>query len=498
MKSPGVFDDDFLLESELARSLYHRYAEREPIIDYHCHLSPREIATDHRFRSLTELWLDGDHYKWRAMRANGIAERYCTGDASDLEKFEAWAQTVPKTLRNPLFHWTHLELKRAFGKRRYLDATSAREIFDTANQLLATPGYGARGLLERSRVVVVCTTDDPTDSLEHHVAHARSPAADTLRLYPTFRPDAALDVEHPVAFRAWLDRLGVVSGASVRSYDQLLAALEKRHAYFHQSGCRLSDHGLERAPADAFTLTDARFAFERASNGTPVTGEEASRYQSALLHELSLLDHRRGWVQQFHLGAQRDNNTRGLETLGPNTGFDSIGDLEQARPLARFLDALEHKGQLARTILYNLNPRDNEVFATMLGNFQDGSIPGKLQHGAAWWFLDQLDGMRRHLDSLSALGLLSRFVGMVTDSRSFLSYSRHEYFRRLLCNLLATDAERGLLPHDELLLGDLVRDLSFRNAREYFRFELPPVVRAASIPPSRPSSSPSSSSPRQG
>jgi len=479
MTAPGVFDDDFLLETELARRLYHGYAEREPVIDYHSHLSPREIATDHRFRSLTELWLDRDPDKWRAMRTNGIAERFCTGDATDFEKFEAWARTVPKTLRNPLFHCSHLELKRAFGKRRALDAASAREIFDTANQALAAPGYGARGLLERARVAVVCTADDPADSLEHHVAHARSPAAETLRLYPTFRPDAALDVEHPGPFRAWLDRLGASVGASVRTYDQLLAALEARHAYFHQTGCRLSDHGLERAHADDYTLTDARFAFERASHGTPVTGEEAARYKSAVLHELALLDHRRGWVQQLHLGAQRDNNTRAYSTLGPATGFDSIGDLEQARPLARFLDHLDRQGQLARTILYNLNPRDNEVFATMLGNFQDGTIPGKLQLGAAWWFLDQLDGMRRHLDALSALGLLSRFVGMATASRSFLATSRHEYFRRHLCAILATDAERGLLPHDEPLLGNLVRDLSFRNARDYFRFDLPPNARGA-------------------
>ncbi|HEX5100517.1 MAG TPA: glucuronate isomerase [Polyangiaceae bacterium] len=479
MTAPGVFDDDFLLETELARRLYHGYAEREPVIDYHSHLSPRELATDHRFRSLTELWLDNDHYKWRAMRTNGIAERFCTGDATDFEKFEAWAQTVPKTLRNPLFHVTHLELKRTFGKRRYLDPGSAREIFDTANQALTTPGYGARGLLERSRVAVVCTTDDPADSLEHHVAHARSPAAETLRLYPTFRADAALRVEHPVPFRAWLERLGAAVGASVRTYDQLLAALEARHAYFHQTGCRLSDHGLERAHADDYSLTDARFAFERASHGTPVTGEEAARYKSAVLHELALLDARRGWVQQLHLGAQRDNNTRAFGALGPATGFDSIGDLEQARPLARFLDNLDRKDQLARTILYNLNPRDNEVFATLLGTFQGGAIPGKLQLGPASWFLAHLDGMRRHLDALSAHGLLARFVGMVSDARSFLSYSRHEYFRRLLCAILASDADRGLLPHDEPLLGDLVRDLSFRNARDYFRFELPASARGA-------------------
>lgn len=479
MKSPGVFDDDFLLETELARTLYHRYAEREPILDYHSHLSPRAIATDHRYRSLTELWLDADHSKWRAMRTNGIAERFCTSDADDFEKFEAWARTVPKTLRNPLFHWTHLELKRAFGKKRYLDAVSAREIFDTANQLLQTPAYGARGLLERARVVVVCTTDDPADSLEHHVAHARSPAAERLRIYPTFRADAALDVEHPVAFRAWLERLGAATGASIRSYDQMLAALEARHAHFHQTGCRLSDHGLDRAYAESYTLSDARFAFERASSGTPVLGEEAARYKSAILHELALFDHRRGWTQQFHLGEQRNDSRRPFAALGAATGLDSVSDCEQARSLSRMLDDLDQKEQLARTILYNANPRDTDVFASLLGNFPDGRVPGKLQLGPAWWFLGQLDGLRRHLDALSAVGLLARFVGLASDSRSVLSSSRHEYFRRLLCNLLATDATRGLVPHDEHLLGELVRDLSSRNARDYLRLDLPASARAA-------------------
>jgi glucuronate isomerase len=476
MARPGVFDDDFLLETKLARVLYHRYAEPEPVLDFHSHLSPAEVASDHRFRSITELWLDGDHYKWRAMRTNGVPERFCTGDATDLEKFEAWAATVRKTLRNPLFHFTHLELKRTFGIRRYLDAASAQELFEATNAALATDGYGARGLLERSRVVALCTTDDPADSLEHHTAHAHSEAASRLRLYPTFRPDAALAIEQPDVFVAWLERLSAAAGAPVRTYDDLLAVLDQRHAFFHAAGCRLSDHGLERPYADEYTLSEVRATFERASLGTPVVGLDADRYRSAVLYELALMDHERGWVQQLHLGAQRDNNTRLLQALGPNTGFDSIGDFDQAEPLARFLDRLDVKNELARTILYNLNPRDNELFATMIGNFQDGSVAGKVQLGSAWWFLDQLDGMRRQLDALSNMSLLSRFVGMVTDSRSFLSCSRHEYFRRLLCALLGQEAERGLVPHDEAWLGELVRDVSFRNARAYLGLALPDGV----------------------
>jgi len=473
MAAPGVFDDDFLLDTELGRALYHRYAAPEPILDYHCHLSPAELASDHRFRSITELWLDGDHYKWRAMRSNGVDERFCTGAATDFEKFDAWARTVPKTLRNPLFHWTHLELKRTFGIRKWLDEGSAREVFDETNAALARPEFRARGLIVKSRVVAVCTTDDPADSLEHHVAHARSSAAAELALYPTFRPDAALGVDRPHAFQRWLERLSTASGGPVRSYDELLSALEARHSFFHEQGCRLSDHGLERLDAEDFTLSEVRAVFEQAASGTAVSGPEAGRYRSALLHELALLDHRRGWTQQFHLGAQRDNNTRLRAALGPNTGFDSIGDCEQARPLARFLDRLEQSNQLARTVLYNLNPRDNELFASMIGNFQDGSVPGKMQLGSAWWFLDQKDGLERQLEALSNMGLFARFVGMVTDSRSFLSYSRHEYFRRIVCGLLGRDAERGLVPNDEALLGGLVRDVSFRNARDYLGLELP-------------------------
>lgn len=473
MAAAGIFDDDFLLETETARALYHEHAEREPIIDYHCHLPPDQVAKNHRFRSLTELWLDGDHYKWRAMRTNGVPEEYCTGKRTDFEKFEAWAKTVPHTLRNPLFHWTHLELKRTFGIRRLLDPRSAREIFDEANAKLTTDAFTTQGLLKQSNVLVVCTTDDPADSLEHHQAHAGTKAAEVTRLYPTFRPDKALAVESPEGFNSWVDRLAAVAGTSIWTYDDLMGALEQRHAFFHERGCRLSDHGLETMYASEYSQADVRDVFKKARAGQAVLGAEATAYKSAVLHELALLDHRRGWVQQFHLGALRNNNSRSMASLGPDTGFDSIGDFELARPLARFLDRLDHTNQLAKTILYNLNPRDNEVMATMIGNFQDGTVPGKLQFGSAWWFLDQLDGMEKQLDALSNMGLLSRFVGMLTDSRSFLSYSRHEYFRRLLCNVLGRDVERGLLPNDRTLLGGLVRDVSFRNAKGYFGFELP-------------------------
>jgi glucuronate isomerase len=473
MAAPGVFDEDFLLDTELARALYHRYAAPEPILDFHCHLSPAEIADDHRFRSLTELWLDGDHYKWRAMRTNGVPEVFCTGAGSDFEKFVAWAETVPKTLRNPLFHWTHLELKRAFGIARFLDGGSARHVYDVANLSLGQAGFGARALLVKAGVIAVCTSDDPADSLEHHAAHAQSAAAEELALYPTFRPDAALAVERPEGFRSWLERLRDVTGLPVSTYDDLLAALEQRHTYFHAHGCRASDHGLERAYAEDYSLTEVRTSFTTAASGSPVLGVAADHYRSALLHELSLMDHGRGWVQQFHLGAQRDNNSRLLAALGQNSGFDSIGDHEQARPLAAFLDRLDQTNQLAKTVLYNSNPRDNELFATMLGNYQDGSVPGKMQLGSAWWFLDQKGGIERQLDALSSLGLLARFVGMVTDSRSVLSTSRHEYFRRILCGLLGREAAQGLLPSDEAWLGGLVRDVCFRNARDYFGLALP-------------------------
>jgi glucuronate isomerase len=470
-----LFDDDFLLETDVARDLYHRYAEGQPIIDYHCHLPPEQVASDHRFRSLTGIWLDGDHYKWRAMRSNGVSEEFCTGQKSDWEKFEAWAATVPKTLRNPLYHWTHLELKFPFGIRKLLGPVTAREIFDRGSALLQEPSFSTRGLLKQFNVLAVCTTDDPADSLEHHVAYARGLEPSATRMYPTFRPDRALDVDKPERLNQWLERLEACVGSSISSFDQLLSALDVRHRAFHELGGRLSDHGLETAYADDYGLAEVRETFSAARAGTAADPGRTSRFRSALLYELSLLDQARGWVQQFHLGALRNNNTRMLRTLGPDTGFDSIGDFELARPLARFLDRLDQDNRLAKTILYNLNPRDNELLATMIGNFQDGSVPGKLQFGSAWWFLDQLDGMEKQIHALSQMGLLSRFVGMLTDSRSFLSYSRHEYFRRLLCNILGSDVKRGLLPDDRQLLGEMVTDICFRNARDYFGLELPAV-----------------------
>jgi len=467
--------DDFLLESDVASDLYHRVAKDLPIIDYHCHLSPEQIATDHRFRSMTELWLEGDHYKWRAMRANGVPERFCTGDASDWEKFEAWARTVPDTLRNPLYHWTHMELRRPFGIRTLLSAETVRDVYDRCNAQLADERFSVMGLLRTFRVAVVCTTDDPTDSLEHHDTLAARANPET-RVYPTWRPDRAFDTESLERFNAWVGRLEAACGRSVTDWQSFLAALESRHQAFHERGCRASDHGLETLPAASWTDAAVSQAFDRLRRGHALDAGDAAQFRSSLLYHLAVLDHQRGWVQQFHLGAVRNANTRLRRALGPDTGFDSIGDFDMARPLARFLDRLDETNQLAKTILYNLNPRDNELFATMAGNFQDGSIPGKLQYGAAWWFLDQLDGMERQMNALSHMGLLARFVGMVTDSRCFLSYSRHEYFRRLLCNLLGEDVRRGRLPDDRQALSRLVRNVCFFNAREYFGF---PLGRAA-------------------
>jgi glucuronate isomerase len=468
----GFMEDDFLLETEVAADLYRQFAEGLPIIDYHCHLPPAQIASDYRFRSITEIWLDGDHYKWRAMRANGVPERYCTGDASDWEKFEAWARTVPDTLRNPLYHWTHMELRRPFGIKDLLSASTARTIFDRCNERLKENGFTTVGLLREFRVAVVCSTDDPTDTLEPHRALAARPNPYT-RVYPTWRPDRAFAVHDPVSYNAWIQRLEQVSGRSVESsLESLLDALKARHDFFHEMGCRASDHGLEAMFAETWTDAEAQAAFDRVRSGKTPEPEQSLKLRSALGYRLALLDHARGWVQQFHLGAFRNVNSRMGKLLGPDTGFDSIGDFDQARPLARFLDRLDETNQLAKTILYNLNPGDNELFASILGSFQDGAIPGKMQYGSAWWFLDQIDGMTAQMRALSNLGLLARFVGMITDSRSFLSYSRHEYFRRLLCNLIGDDVRRGLLPDDRELLGRLVSNVCFFNARNFFGFPL--------------------------
>ncbi len=465
-------DEDFLLQTKTAVELYHQYAKTQPIIDYHCHLPPDQIAADHQFKSLTEIWLDGDHYKWRAMRANGVAERFCTGDAPAWEKFEAYAKTVPYTLRNPLYHWTHMELASPFGIRgKLLGPSTAREIFDHCNRLLAQPDFTTQGLLRRFNVLVVCSTDDPVDSLEHHRKHAQSPNAFT-KLLPTWRPDKAIALHDLPLWNEWVGKLEAATGSSIGTLAAFREALKKRHDFFHDSGCRASDHGFDRIYSVAYTEAEIEATFAKARMKKAVSPDEVEKFRSALIHEMALWDHARGWVQQFHLGAMRNNNTRAQRTLGPDTGFDSIGDWPQAAPLARFLDGLDTNNQLAKTILYNLNPADNETFAAVLGNFQDGSVPGKMQFGSSWWFLDQLDGMEKQINVLSNMGLLSRFVGMLTDSRSFTSYSRHEYFRRLLCNMIGNDVERGLLPNDRALLGGMVQDICFRNAKSYFGFAI--------------------------
>jgi glucuronate isomerase len=461
--------DDFLLQTETARTLYHQHAASQPIIDYHCHLPPDQIAQNRQFANITQIWLYGDHYKWRAMRANGVNERYVTGDASDWEKFEKWAETVPYTVRNPLYHWTHLELRRYFGITELLNKDSARRIYDQCNALLQTPEYSVQGLLRKMNVVTVCTTDDPADSLEHHQALANHDFG--TRILPTFRPDKAMTPE-AADYRQYLDKLGTAAGTEIRTYADLLTALHQRHDFFASLGGRLSDHGLEQIYAADYTQEEVAAIFEKAQASQPLSASEIEKFKSAMLVELAIMDWEKGWTQQFHLGALRNNNTRALRELGPDTGWDSIGDFSQARALSRFLDTLDNQNKLAKTILYNLNPADNDLFATMIGNFQDGSVAGKIQFGSGWWFLDQKDGMEKQLNALSNMGLLSRFVGMLTDSRSFLSFPRHEYFRRILCNLLGRDVENGELPAEELpWLGQLVENISYGNAKTYFGFE---------------------------
>jgi glucuronate isomerase len=464
--------DRFLLESDLAVDLFETHARGQKIIDYHNHLPAEQIAADHRFRSITELWLEGDHYKWRAMRSNGVAERLCSGKASDWEKFEAWAATVPETLGNPLYHWTHMELKRPFGIDRLLSPETARATFDACNEKLKQDGFTARGLLRGFGVVVICTTDDPSDDLAPHAQLAR-PGAFEIKVYPTWRPDRSLGVDDPKAWNAWVDKVAGLAGLEIRSWGSLLEALDKRHAAFHAMGCRASDHGLETMFAEPWSDSEVEKSFEGVRAGRAPEPEAARKLRSALLHRMALMDHARGWVQQFHLGALRNNNTRIRAAVGADAGVDSIGDFEIARPLSRFLDGLDKDDRLAKTILYNLNPRDNELMATMIGNFQDGSVPGKMQYGPSWWFLDQKDGIEAQFRALANLGLISRFVGMVTDSRSFLSYSRHDYFRRLLCNFLADQVKRGLIPEDRARLGRIIADVSYENARRYFGFDVP-------------------------
>jgi glucuronate isomerase len=466
MASRPFIHDDFLLSTRTARRLYHEHAAPQAIFDYHCHLSPADIATNRRFANLWEIWLEGDHYKWRAMRTNGEPERFCTGDASPYDKFLAWARTVPHTLRNPLYHWTHLELKRVFGIGTLLDPKSAPRIWKQANEKLARGPLTTQDILRAFRVTLVGTTDDPADRLEHHAAFAAS--GHPTRMVPTFRPDKAMAVHQPEAFRAWLARLADTVGREARTLDDLLEALKSRHDFFAALGCRATDHGLEHACADFPTAAEAAAIFRRARAGKAATPEERVRFASHLMLHVGRWNAEKGWVMQLHLGPLRNNNTRLFRAVGPDTGFDSIGDFEQARPLSRFLDRLDQENALPRTILYNINPRDNYVMATMCGNFQDGSVPGKIQFGSGWWFLDQKEGMEWQINALSNLGLLSRFVGMITDSRSFLSFPRHEYFRRILCALIGQDVEAGLLPRDFRRLGELVENVCHHNAAAYF------------------------------
>jgi glucuronate isomerase len=467
--------DDFLLGTPQARELYHTYAKPEPIFDYHCHLPPAQIAANHQFGDLAEIWLGGDHYKWRAMRTNGVSERFCTGDAKPREKFQAWAETVPHTLRNPLYHWTHLELKRYFGIDTLLNPATADKVWELGNAQL--PSLRVHDLLTNSRVAVVCTTDDPADSLDLH-AKIRASRLKT-RVYPTFRPDKALSVGDPAGFSAWVEKLAGAAGSSIRTFDDFLSALKKRHDDFHAAGGRLSDHGLECALSEPCTHAQAKAAFDTARAGRAPSSEDALRYGSYLMLEFGRWDAARGWTKQLHLGAIRNNSSRLLRTLGPDTGLDSIGDFPQARALSRYLDALDSTDQLPRTVIYNVNPSDNYVFGTMIGNFQDGTIAGKIQFGSGWWFVDQKEGMEWQINALSNLGLLSRFVGMITDSRSFLSYPRHEYFRRTLCNLLGADIAGGEIPSDLPLVGGMVKNICFANARNYFGLELAPEFAVA-------------------
>lgn len=465
----SFLDENFLLQTKTAQKLYHEHAKDMPIIDYHCHLSPEDIANDRKFDNLTQIWLEGDHYKWRAMRTNGVPERFCTGDADDYEKFEKWAQTVPYTVRNPLYHWTHMELKRPFGVEKILKPETAREIYNTCTDMLQSDSYSVRGILKKMNVEIICTTDDPIDTLEYH----QKIKADNfgIQVLPAFRADKVLAIEQPEVFLPYLQKLEAAAGISIGTYQHLLDALQQRHDFFHEQGCRLSDHGLETVYAENYTDEEVKQIFEKSLSKQELTPTEVLKFKSAMLMHLALMDHAKGWTQQFHLGALRNNNTRMMRELGPDTGFDSIGDFDVARPLSRFMDKLDNSNQLAKTILYNLNPSQNELYATMIGNFNDGSTPGKIQYGSAWWFLDQKDGMEKQLNALSNMGLLSRFVGMLTDSRSFLSYPRHEYFRRILCNLIGNDVENGELPASEMeWYGQLVENICYNNAKTYFNF----------------------------
>jgi glucuronate isomerase len=463
--------ENFLLNTKTSQRLYHDFAKEMPIIDYHCHLPPDQIAKDVNFENLTQIWLYGDHYKWRAMRTNGVDESYVTGDKSDWEKFKKWAETVPYTLRNPLYHWTHLELQRYFDVYQLLNADTAKAIYEECSAKLRTPEYSVRNLLRKMNVRVVCTTDDPIDSLEYH--QQLKDDGFEIKVLPAYRPDKAMNVDDATAFNSYLSKLEAVSNTSIASFNDYLDALKSRHDFFATMGCSVSDHGLEQIYAEPYTQNEIENSFSKIRSGKQLTGEENLKFKSAMLETFSVWDWEKGWAQQYHLGALRNNNSRMMQQLGADTGWDSIGDFPQGSSIARFLDRMDSKDKLTKTILYNLNPADNELVATMIGNFNDGSVPGKMQFGSAWWFLDQKDGMTKQINALSNMGLLSRFVGMLTDSRSFLSYPRHEYFRRILCDLFGTEIENGELPDDIQWTGKIIQDICFNNANNYFNWKVP-------------------------
>lgn len=462
-------DENFLLKTKTAQKLYHEYAQSMPLIDYHCHLSPQQIAENIQFKNITDAWLSGDHYKWRAMRTNGVDESYCTGNKSDEDKFMKWADTVPYTMRNPLYHWTHLELQRYFGIHEILNPSSAKGIYDATSAMLQDPSYSTQGLIQKLNVRVICTTDDPIDSLEYHQQIKDSNFG--VKVYPAYRPDKAMEVNNTKTFALYVKKVEEVTNTTITNLSDYLAALKSRHDFFATMGCNVSDHGLEEIYAEAFTEKEVESIFLKALEGKDLGVLEQRQFKSAMLLQFAEWDWEKGWIQQYHLGALRNNNTRMLQQLGPDTGWDSIGDFAQAAALAKFLNKLDSGNKLAKTIIYNLNPADNELMGTMIGNFNDGSVAGKIQFGSAWWFLDQQDGMERQINALSSLGLLSRFVGMLTDSRSFLSYPRHEYFRRIVCNLFGNEMEEGELPNDIAWTGKIIQDICFNNANQYFGWE---------------------------
>ena len=461
-------NENFLLQYKTAEVLYHQYAAAMPIIDYHNHLPPQQIANNINFENITQAWLYGDHYKWRAMRTNGVNEKFITGNATDAEKFEMWAATVPYTMRNPLYHWTHLELQRYFGVREILDPKSSKNIYATCSEKLSTAEYNVQGLLQKMNVKVLCTTDDPIDDLAFH-QQIKNQLID-LKVLPAFRPDKAMEVNDAATFNTYLSALEKSTNISIANFDNYLDALKNRHDYFVANGAKVSDHGLEHIYAEDFSEIEIKNIFSKIRSGNELSIDESWKFKSAMLLQFAEWDYDAGFVQQFHLGALRNNNTRMLAQLGADTGWDSIGDFSQAKSLAKFLNTLDKKNKLAKTIIYNLNPADNEVFATMIGNFNDGSAVGKIQWGSSWWFLDQKDGMEKQINALSNMGLLSKFVGMLTDSRSFLSFPRHEYFRRLLCNMFGKEIENGELPNDIPWIGNLIQDICFNNAKNYFNF----------------------------